>query len=160
MKIKVICKKCDRIFNWNAEKEIELCPYCDSELTIKDVRMNPSELLRYKKYKKENRRNIPDISEEPEEKTNTPVTQSTLPRLKPTAQLSAPEKNEIDDLEGKYIIRKGKTKYGTLELTNPDYMILKISFWAMGPQQKTVTTSLTKKIVNELIRNGFDFKKR
>ena len=150
MKLKVICKKCDRIFSWDAEKEIELCPYCDSELTIKDVRMNPGEILRYKKYKESHKPK--DVQETTQDirKEATPV---SITENKLTAQ-------EKESPEGKYIIKKGSTKYGTIELTNPDYMILKLSFWAMGPTQKEITTSLTKKILNDLQNNGFDIKKR
>ncbi len=147
MKLKVICRKCDRIFSWDAEKEIETCPYCDSELTIKDVRMNPNEILRYKKYRKTHRQGIPQETIEETRKENI--------QIRPVAQ-----KEEKENPEGRYIIKKGSTKYGTIELTNPDYMILKLSFWAMGPAQKDITTSLTRKILNDLGKNGFDIKKR
>jgi len=161
MKLKVICKKCDRIFSWNGEKDIEICPYCDSDLTIKDVRMNPSEMLRYKKFK-DSRRFTKAEKDVEDGKLSQPVLKK--PTIEPTIRSArkppVTPSTPGDDLEGKYIIRKGKTKYGTLELTNPDYMILKISFWAMGPQQKEITKSLTKKIFNDLARNGFDFKKR
>lgn len=159
MKLKVICKKCDRIFSWTAEKEIERCPYCDSELTIKDVRMNPAEIMRYKKFKEAQRFMKADaIIESTVEKTQIkrePEQQEHIHYKKHEGK-----KEDYDELEGKYIIKKGRTKYGTLELTNPDYMILKLSFWAMGPNQKEVTSSLTKKIINDLTKNGFDINRR
>jgi DNA-directed RNA polymerase subunit RPC12/RpoP len=150
MKLKVICKKCDRIFSWNAENSIEDCPYCDSQLTIKDVRMNPQEMARYKKYQESNKY----TTNEPQETKQTQKIQTTPEPVLKT------KKEKTDEIEGRFIIKKGKTKYGTLELTNPDYMILKMSFWAMGPQQKEITSSLTKKIINDLIRNGFEIKKK
>ena len=161
MKLKVICKKCDRIFSWNAEKEIEICPYCDTELTIKNVRMNPAEIMRYKKFKETQRFKKSEI--QTEEPTINKISSSLSDQKQKRTTISSKEqskKETYEDLEGRYIINKGRTKYGTLELTNPDYMILKLSFWAMGPNQKEVTSSLTKKIINDLTKNGFDIKKR
>ncbi len=151
MKLKVICKKCDRIFNWNAENEIEACPYCSSELTIKDVRMNPIELKKFQKYKAEHRSEneyaAPAQKEQPAQAikhTNTAATEEDLD----------------EDIKGRFQIKKGRTKYGTLEITNPDYMILKLSFWAMGPQQKYLVKELNTKIKKFLSDTGFTIEKR
>lgn len=149
MKLKVICKKCDRIFNWNAENEIEVCPYCSSELTIKDVRMNPLELKKFQKFKADHREEREAIS----------------PYQKPSPTYERPTEPEIEealdeDIKGRFIIKKGRTKYGTLEITNPDYMILKLSFWAMGPQQKYIVKELNSKVKKFLSETGFTIEKR
>ncbi|NOQ55253.1 MAG: hypothetical protein GQ477_00440 [Nanohaloarchaea archaeon] len=153
MKLKVICKKCDRIFNWKAENEIETCPYCSSELTIKDVRMNPVELKKYQKYKTEHRSET--------EYTATAQTKTSINQLQTTVHTKEPESTELDeDIKGRFIIKKGRTKYGTLEITNPDYMILKLSFWAMGPQQKYLVKELNGKIKQFLKETGFTVEKK
>ncbi|MCK4927618.1 MAG: hypothetical protein KAJ20_03050 [Candidatus Aenigmarchaeota archaeon] len=150
MKLKVICKKCDRIFNWNAENEIEACPYCSSELTIKDVRMNPIELKKYQKYKTEHR------------SENEYITPATRKQPAQTARQTdtVPTEDLDEDIKGRFQIKKGRTKYGTLEITNPDYMILKLSFWAMGPQQKYLVKELNNKIKKFLNDTGFTIEKR
>ncbi|MBW6461707.1 MAG: hypothetical protein K0B07_01535 [DPANN group archaeon] len=151
MKLKVICKKCDRIFNWNAENEIESCPYCSSELTIKDVRMNPIELKKYQKYKTEHRTETDYIAPVNSQQVRTRPTAAT-PQIEQTTELD-------EDIKGRFVIKKGRTKYGTLEITNPDYMILKLSFWAMGPQQKYLVKELNYKIKQFLKETGFTVEK-
>lgn len=150
MKLKVICKKCDRIFNWNAENEIEVCPYCSSEITIKDVRMNPIELKKYQKYKTEHRS---------ENEYITPAAKEQ-PALAARQTNTVPVEDLDEDIKGRFQIKKGRTKYGTLEITNPDYMILKLSFWAMGPQQKYLVKELNNKIKKFLNDTGFTIEKR
>lgn len=152
MKLKVICKKCDRIFNWDAKNEIESCPYCSSELTIKDVRMNPIELKKYQRFKTEHRS---------ETEYTAPVeTQPARARQAPITQTREPTTELDEDIKGRFIIKKGRTKYGTLEITNPDYMILKLSFWAMGPQQKYLVKELNTKIKQFLKETGFTVEKK
>ncbi len=152
MKLKVICKKCDRIFNWDAKNEIESCPYCNSELTIKDVRMNPIELKKYQKYKTEHRNETEYKTPVERQIPSTRHTQTTQ-HIEPTTELN-------EDIKGRFIIKKGRTKYGTLEITNPDYMILKLSFWAMGPQQKYLVKELNTKIKQFLKETGFTVEKK
>ncbi len=151
MKLKVICKKCDRIFNWNAENEIEACPYCSSELTIKDVRMNPIELKKYQKYKTEHRS---------ENEYSAPAQRKQQVHAVKHTSTAATEDDLNEDIKGRFQIKKGRTKYGTLEITNPDYMILKLSFWAMGPQQKYLVKELNTKIKKFLSDTGFTVEKR
>jgi len=151
MKLKVICKKCDRIFNWNAENEIETCPYCSSELTIKDVRMNPIELKKYQKYKAEHRN---------ENEYSTPAQREQQTKAVKHTNTATTAEDLDEDIKGRFQIKKGRTKYGTLEITNPDYMILKLSFWAMGPQQKYLVKELNTKIKKFLSDTGFTIEKR
>ncbi len=75
----------------------------------------------------------------------------------PSRQLVEEIKEE--DIKGKFIIKKGKTKYGTIEITDPDYMILKLSIWAMGPQQKYIIRQLNKKLISFLTETGFELEK-
>ncbi|MEA3229383.1 MAG: hypothetical protein U9P44_00565 [archaeon] len=154
MKLKVICKKCDRIFNWNAENEIEACPYCHSELTIKDVRMNPLELKKYQKFKTEHRSNTEYVHHDEARKPAYPS------QIKSATKDKKSEEELNEDIKGRFLIKKGRTKYGTLEITNPDYMILKLSFWAMGPQQKYLVKELNSKIRKFLSETGFTVEKR
>ncbi len=158
MKLKVICKKCDRIFNWDMEKENMPCPYCHTDLTIKDVRMNPLELKKYQRYKSQHRT-----------QTNVEETQAgqgsasfgrTSQRLRVASQETEEKKQLDDNIKGRFQIKKGRTKYGTLEITNPDYMIFKMSFWAMGPQQKYLVKELNTKIRQFLKETGFNIEKR
>lgn len=149
MKLKVICKKCDRIFSWDADHDIETCPYCNSELTIKDVRMNALEhakLMSYRKAAKTRAVTAPAVA-----KPATPA-----PRPEAVATLKKPEEEQT----GKFVIKKGRTKYGTFEVTNPDYMILKLSFWAMGPQQKLLVSHLSDSIKRFMKDAGLELERR
>ena len=154
MKLKVICKKCDRIFNWNVENEIEACPYCSSELTIKDVRMNPLELKKFQKYKAEHKSQNEYKAPSSREQITQPAQAGRI------SDTTEPAEDLDEDIKGRFMIKKGRTKYGTLEITNPDYMILKLSFWAMGPQQKYLVKELNTKIKRFLSDTGFTIEKK
>lgn len=164
MRLNVICKKCDHFITWDASHEEETCPYCKALLTIKDVRMSPLEFEKFQKFKKDLR--YAEIEAEKRAERVSQIQPITLvetkeeePRLvveQPV--LKKPELKE-EDLLGRSIIKKGKAKYGTIELTNPDYMILKFTFWTQGPQQKEMTKSLSLSIRRFLEDQGFVFEK-
>ncbi|MBW6451195.1 MAG: hypothetical protein K0B02_00510 [DPANN group archaeon] len=147
MNINVICKKCDHMFRWDIDKTEEKCPYCYSILTMKDIRMTPLEYKKYLQYIKTHRTAYKE--------TNNEQLENSM-HITETATNSINETETTEPLKGKFIIKKGRTKYGTIEMTDPDYMILKLSIWAMGPQQKYIIKQLNKKIHDFLKDAGFD----
>ncbi len=160
MKLKVICRNCDRILSWDPAQEVHICPYCNSELTIKDVRMNPTELKKYQEWKKKHKTEIARRIREKE--TTPPAARTATPpkSAEPAYPVIRPPETDDSDIMGRFLIKKGKTKYGTIELTNPDYMILKLSFWSMGPQQKYLTKVLVRQIHQFLRETGFELERR
>lgn len=151
MNIKVICKKCDHMFSWDLEKPEEKCPYCYADITAKDVRMTALEYKKYLQFSKTHRSiDKPEVS--------VKHVYEDAPQRYAASKQPEDTKTE-EDIKGKFIIKKGKTKYGTIEITDPDYMILKLSIWAMGPQQKYIIRQLNKRLTSFLTETGFELEK-
>ncbi len=181
MRLRVICKKCDHIINFDVTKESKTCQYCGASLTIRDVRMSPVEHEKYLRYKE--KKGLAE--EEKEEPKEEPVSARQKLKLLKSANLAAPRQAEkpkpipavkigdealrlaesrkdrpvSDAITGRYVIHKGKTKYGHIEVSNPDYMILKLNFWTMGNQQKYIAQQLNSLIRRFLTELGFELKR-
>lgn len=163
MRLKAICKRCDHILNFEVEQERNTCPYCSAHLTIKDVRMSSLEYNKYVTFMKSQREAAIGREKKAEQAVKAKVPEAEERRERPVATLRLVEaKREPaadEDQAGKYLIMKGKTRYGNLEITNPDYMILKLNFWTMGDQQKQFTQQLGSVIKRFLAEMGFELKK-
>ncbi len=146
MRFRVICKKCDRILTWNTEKKTHTCPYCNTELSIGSIRMSPEVAAQYARYAEKQTIHAPAETKRAEQRPETALVEK---KEEPAPSISK-------DVLGRYMIQKGRTKYGTLEITNPDYMILKLGFWTMGDRQKSISVELYKLIRKYLRDEGFE----
>ena len=174
MKIKVMCSFCDVKFMWDLNKSIEICPGCRRRLKIKDTKMSSysySQYVKEEKKKIESKNIFPTKPKShatysaPEKKNNKITIKDVSSVIKKPNEvvISSGDKTYIHfpkTMLGKYTIMKNKARHGTIELSNPDYMILKINMWCMGDNQKQLFIQLTDIIKKYLIEHEFTLRSK
>ncbi|RLG14387.1 MAG: hypothetical protein DRN66_02095 [Candidatus Nanohalarchaeota archaeon] len=175
MKIKVMCGFCDVKFMWDLTKTVEICPGCRRRLKIKDTKMSS---YSYNLYVKEQKKKIDAKELFPADKKHHAIYSAPNRKsvdLSTRKTKSSHEKREMDEITiskegeyihfpktmlGKYTVMKNKARHGTIELLNPDYMILKINLWCMGDNQKQLLLQLNNIIKNYLIEHEFTLRRK
>ena len=172
MKIKVMCIFCNVKFMWDLGKTIEICPGCRRRIKIKDTKMSS---YSYNLYVKEQKRkteskDVFSSDQKPHAVYSTPdrkyanLHKATEPHKEELKEILITKEGEYlhvpKSMLGRYNVLKNKSRHGSIELTNPDYMILKINLWCMGDNQKKILLDLNNLIKKYLIEREFTLRRK
>ncbi len=169
-----MCNFCNVKFMWDLGKDIELCPGCRRRLKIKDTKMSS---YSYSLYVKEQKKKLSstDIFGVVKKRHATYNTPDRKYKGIPAKEEGHERKGAVKEIVieekpgyfhvprtmlGKYTVLKNKARHGTVELTNPDYMILKVNLWCMGDNQKQMILELNNMIKNYLIEREFTLRRK